>query len=190
VAEAPEPLLSDADREVVVERLRGACGDGRLTLDEFSDRVTDVYRARTAADLVTITRDLPEVPEVGPPALRETNWVVAVFSGSRRSGPWRPARPTRAVAVFGSCQLDLTDVDLAPETHLVATAVFGGIEVLVPEGVAVDLGGFAVLGGREDRTSSHRQPGAPVVRVDCRAFLGGVTARTRPFSRHRSARQR
>jgi len=186
VAEAPEPLLSDADREVVVERLRAACGDGRLTLEEFSDRVTDVYRARTATDLVPLTRDLPAEPEPGPPALRETNWVVAVFSGARRSGPWRPGHPTRALAVFGGCQLDLTGVDLAPETHLVAMAFCGGVEVLVPEGVAVDLGGFAVFGGREDRTSSHRRAGAPVVRVDCRAFLGGVTVRTRPFTRRAS----
>ena len=185
MTDAPEPLLSDADREVVVERLRSACGEGRLSLEEFSDRVGDVYQARTAADLVPLTHDLPALPEAGPPALRPTDWVVAVFSGARRSGPWRPGDPSRAVAVFGGCQLDLTGIDLEPETHLVAVAVFGGVEVLVPEGVAVDLGGFAVLGGREDRTSSHQEPGAPVVRIDCRAFMGGVTVRTRPFRRHR-----
>jgi hypothetical protein len=182
VAETPEPRISDAERDAVVERLRAACGDGRLTLEEFSDRVGDVYRARTAGDLVPLTSDLPALPEGDAPRLRPTNWVVGVFSGATRAGPWRPARPTRAVAVFGSCQLDLTHVDLAPETELVVYVACGGIEVLVPEGVLVDLGGFAVLGGRDDRTSSHHTPGAPVVRVDCRAFLGGVTVRTRPFT--------
>jgi Domain of unknown function (DUF1707) len=181
VAEQPEPLLSDAERDAVVERLRAACGEGRLSLEEFSDRVSDVYRARTATDLVPLTHDLPAEPEPDGPTLRPTEWVVAVFSGSGRSGPWRPARPTRAVAVFGGCQLDLTAVDLDAETHLVAVAVFGGVEVLVPEGVMVDLGGFAVFGGREDRTSSHAKPGGPVVRIDCRAFFGGVTVRTPRF---------
>jgi hypothetical protein len=83
---------------------------------------------------------------------------------------------------MGSCLIDLTTVDLAPETRLVTWAFLGGIEVLVPEGVLVDLGGFAVFGSRDDKTSIHGRPGAPVVRVDCRAFFGGVTVRTRPFS--------
>ncbi len=187
MADLPEPLLSDADRDVVVERLRSAFGEGRLSMEEFSDRVGDAYQARTAADLVPLTRDLPvaAVAAEAPPALRPSKWVVGALSGARRSGPWRPARPTRAVGFMGSCELDLTAVDLEPETVLVAIAVFGGIEVLVPEGVAVDLGGFAFLGGRDDKTSSHRRPGAPVVRVDCRAFMGGVTVRTRPFSARR-----
>lgn len=181
MTDVPEPLVSDADRDVVVERLRAACGEGRLSLEEFSDRVGDVYRARTASELAGLTGDLPAVVEPEVPALRSTRWVVGVFSSAKRSGPWRPDDPTHAVAVFGSCQLDLTAIDLAPETRIRATVAFGGIEVLVPEGVAVDLGGFSVLGSRDDRTSSHTRPGAPVVRVDCQCFLGGVTVRTRPF---------
>ena len=54
MSQVPEPLLSDAEREVVVDRLRSALGEGRLDLDEFSDRVGDVYKARTAADLVPV----------------------------------------------------------------------------------------------------------------------------------------
>ncbi len=186
----PEPLLSDEERQVVVERLRAACGEGRLSLEEFGDRVGDAYQARTAADLTPLTSDLPDLPalpEDGSPELRATKWVVGVFGGARRSGPWRPARPTRAVAVMGSCQVDLTGVALEPDTEVIAIAVLGGIEVLVPEGVAVDLGGFSVLGGRDDRTvSHHRRPGAPIVRVDCRAVMGGVTVRTPRFSALRS----
>lgn len=182
MTDAPDPLVSDADRDLVVERLRVACADGRLSLDEFADRVGDVYHARTAAELVRLTGDLPAVPEPTSPGIRPRRWIVGVFSGARTSGPWRPALPTRAVALLGSCQVDLTGVDLEPETHIVATAVLGGIEVLVPEGVGVDFGGFAILGGRDDKTTAHRRPGAPIVRVDGYAFLGGVTVRTRPFS--------
>jgi len=182
VTEAPDPLVSDEDRELVVDRLRAACGEGRLSLEEFTDRVGDVYRARTAGELERLTGDLPAVPEPPEPGIRPSRWVVGVLSGARRSGPWRPAQPTRVVAVLGSCRIDLTRVDLEPETHIVATAVLGGIEVLVPEGVGVDFGGFAFLGGRDDKTTAHRGPGAPIVRVDGFAFLGGVTVRTRPFS--------
>ena len=84
--------------------------------------------------------------------------------------------------MFGSCQLDLTGMDLEPETELEVFAVFGGVEVLVAEGVRVDLGGFAIFGGRDDKTSKYSRPDGPVVRVDCRALFGGVTVRTRPFT--------
>ncbi len=182
MTEAPDPLVSDAERDVVVDRLRAACAEGRLSLEEFSDRVGDVYRARTTGELVPLTADLPVAPEPTAPEVRPSQWIVGVFSGARRSGPWRPADPTRAVAVFGSCQVDLTGVDLDAETHIVAAAVFGGIEVLVPAGVAVDFGGVAVFGGRDDKTKGSPRPGAPIVRVDGYTLFGGVTVRTQRFS--------
>ena len=182
MTEAPDPLVSDAERDVVVERLRAACAEGRLSLEEFSDRVGEVYGARTTGELVPLTADLPAEPVPTRPAVRPSQWIVGVFSGARRSGPWRPADPTRALAVFGSCQVDLTGVDLATETHIVATAVFGGIEVLVPEGIGVDFGGVSVFGGRDDKTKGTPRPGAPIVRVDGYALFGGVTVRTRRFS--------
>ena len=47
----PEVLASDADRERVVDALRQHCTDGRLTLDEFEERLGEVYAARTLRDL-------------------------------------------------------------------------------------------------------------------------------------------
>ena len=51
--------VSDADREGVVRRLRRAVDEGRLTLDEFDERVVIAYAARTRADLDPLTADLP-----------------------------------------------------------------------------------------------------------------------------------
>ncbi len=50
---------SDADREDVVRQLERALRDGRLTVDEFDERVQGAYAARTLADLDDLTRDLP-----------------------------------------------------------------------------------------------------------------------------------
>jgi hypothetical protein len=55
----------DADRERVVEQLRRHAGESRLTLDEFSDRVTAAYRAGTLGDLATLIDDLPGPPDRG-----------------------------------------------------------------------------------------------------------------------------
>lgn len=57
---------SDDDRSRVIAVLQRHTEAGRLTLDEFSDRVADVYAARTLTDLASVTRDLPASPL--PPA--------------------------------------------------------------------------------------------------------------------------
>jgi hypothetical protein len=63
----PEHLRAgDADRELVLERLRAAQAEGRLDLDEFDERVTATLAARTYGELATLTADLPG----GPPAPR------------------------------------------------------------------------------------------------------------------------
>jgi hypothetical protein len=51
---------SDADREHVVEILREAYSTGRLTLDEFDDRTTLAFAAKTWGGLRDLTRDLPQ----------------------------------------------------------------------------------------------------------------------------------
>jgi hypothetical protein len=190
-----EPLVSDHDREQIVGRLRLAHAEGYLDLDEFGDRAGRAYGARTRAELAEVVDGLPEPPP--PPAtpaagLATTRWIVGVLSGNRRRGRWRPDPTVRAVAVLGSVVVDLTEVDLDPtgrgapdELVVVAVAVFGGVEVLVPEGVAVDLGGFAVLGGKDARVPAGGSAHAagPVVRVRARAVLGGVTVRSHRFRR-------
>ncbi|MFI5615462.1 DUF1707 domain-containing protein [Amycolatopsis sp. NPDC051903] len=74
-----DPMLraSDADRERVVSRLREQVGEGRLTLDEFSERSAAAYAARTAGELDALTRDLPadaQSAEVAPIVV--PRWLV------------------------------------------------------------------------------------------------------------------
>ena len=50
---------ADADRLVVIERLKVALDEGRLSLHEYDDRVKEAYAARTYADLIGLVTDLP-----------------------------------------------------------------------------------------------------------------------------------
>jgi hypothetical protein len=50
---------SDADREETVELLRLHHSDGRLTIDEFTERMEKAYVAKTYGDLSVLTADLP-----------------------------------------------------------------------------------------------------------------------------------
>lgn len=53
---------SDADREQIVSALSQHHGDGRLTVSEFTERMSLAYEAKTLGDLDGLTRDLPPLP--------------------------------------------------------------------------------------------------------------------------------
>ena len=196
----PEPALeiraSDAERAAVVQQLQAALAEGRITVDEFTERSSAAQAARTHADLAPLTRDLPvpgrfhpapgsPAPLAGPPGGRPDSAVpvVAVFGGARRKGRWVPARSERAAAVFGGVELDYRGAALGSETlELRALALFGGVDVTVPDDVHVELTGFALFGGRDvgGGVGAAAGPGSPVLRVHALALFGGVTVKARP----------
>lgn len=59
--------IGDAERERVRDLLQRHAAEGRLTLDELSDRLAEVYAARTAADLDHALRELPRAESRGVP---------------------------------------------------------------------------------------------------------------------------
>jgi class 3 adenylate cyclase len=186
--------VTDAERQAMVTRLQAACGDGRLTLDEFSERVGMALEARTSVDLEQLTDDLPALaPMVGAPPVperRQTAWAIGIFSGSDHRGRWHPAPVTNAVAFMGGVTLDLRSAEIeGSELVINAVAFMGGVEVIVPEGIQVEMTGIAIFGGKDCRVPDVRPvPGSPVVRVRVFAFMGGVTVRTGKRRRERHER--
>ena len=61
---------SDRDRQQVVDRLRSALEDGRLTIDEYVDRMEAAYQAATYGDLAPLCEDLPASSPVIAPGRR------------------------------------------------------------------------------------------------------------------------
>lgn len=59
---------SDHDRQQVVDRLRGALEDGRLTMDEYLDRMGLAYQAVSYGDLAPLHADLPAAGSMARPA--------------------------------------------------------------------------------------------------------------------------
>jgi hypothetical protein len=68
------------DRDEVIEVLKGAFVDGRLTKDEFGARAGRALAARTRADLTALLADLPPLP---------------AWPGPDPAGSARPAAPVR-----------------------------------------------------------------------------------------------
>jgi uncharacterized protein DUF1707 len=74
---------SDRDRQQVVERLRRALEDGRLTMEEYVDRMETAYRAATYGELAPLCADLPASNPAlaGPPKAALPAAPLAASSG-------------------------------------------------------------------------------------------------------------
>jgi class 3 adenylate cyclase len=182
--------VADADRDRAVTQLREHVVEGRLTLDEFSERVGRALQARTRGDLDAVMVDLPQgrpadqrLPEpVAAPAKKKRRWHVAVMSGHSTKGRWRISGKTNAVAVMGGCDMDLRRAEIeGPEVEITAVAFWGGIDIIVPEGFDVELQGFSFMGGRELRLRDVPiVPGSPRIVVRGFAVMGGIDVKSRP----------
>ena len=181
--ETPAIRASDAEREHTVELLRRHSIDGRLTLEEFVGRIDRAYDAKTREELEELTRDLPE-PAAAAPRRRSkpaSRWIVSIMGGTHRRGRWRLASTTNVVCLMGGAQLDLRHVELEElDSTINVVAVMGGAVIIVPEGVDVDVTGFAFMGGKEFKPGRTAPPrSAPSVRIKAYAFMGGVEVKTR-----------
>ena len=87
---------SDKERDSVVDVLRDAYTDGRLTLEEFEERTSAAYASKTWTDLRELTSDLPVEPVLGadlpqrPPPAQPVAQVVPTLPRSRHGGRNQP----------------------------------------------------------------------------------------------------
>jgi hypothetical protein len=176
VTSQPEP--PDDERQAVQARLEIAVGEGRLTLDEFTDRSGRVWAASTSAELQRALEDLP-VAVVGQTTPARST-LVGVIGDIRRRGRWSLRQRTTAVLLIGDVELDLrgaliTDDDI----EITIWGAIGDVEVMAPEGVEVELGGFTLIGDRRvDLTPVPRVPGTPRIRVRTFSLIGDSKVRS------------
>ncbi|MBT2211399.1 MULTISPECIES: DUF1707 domain-containing protein [Actinomadura] len=169
---------SDAEREAVVERLRVASVEGRLTFEELTERSEAAYAAVTRGDLELITRDLPGMgaPGANPAPVQVKRKFSAIMGDCKERIVGRIDERLEAVSVMGDVELDLRGAQVPTgEVTVYATAVMGDIKIIVPDGVTVELSGRAVMGDRRVAVREPR-PGArvPVVHVVAHAIMGDV----------------
>jgi hypothetical protein len=183
-AQPPAILAGDAEREHSTELLSQAVVEGRLTLEEFSDRVGRAQAARTREELTTLTRDLPAAPsaaatstEIVPAQHRH----VAFCSRLVRSGPWELAAASEFRSIFGTITLDLSQARLAgPEVELQIFNLFGTVTIIVPESVDVSVSGGGMFASQVIQPHTALPvPGAPKLRINARGPGGTLYVRTK-----------
>jgi Domain of unknown function (DUF1707)/Cell wall-active antibiotics response 4TMS YvqF len=165
---------SDAEREAVVAELREHSAQGRLTLEEFSERADQTYAAKTRGELEAVRRDLPAVSVPRGPA-KARGWLVSIMGGGDRKGRWRVPRKLTVLSIMGGADLDLRQAQIADdEVEITVVSIMGGSDIYVPEGIEVDHSGFAFMGGNDEWGKDvPPRPGSPLIRLRSFALMGG-----------------
>lgn len=100
----------------------------------------------------------------------------AIFGGYQRRITSQQFKGGHTEAIFGGVQLDLHRAEIAGDQAILdVTAVFGGVELRVPERWILELRGQPLLGGFSDETHQDTPaPGAKRLIITGFAMFGGV----------------
>ena len=99
----------------------------------------------------------------------------AVFGGANINLAGKEFKGKNVSAVFGGLKLDLREAKIKEDVIINATAIFGGIDILVPENVIVETKSNSFFGGVSNKkNTASKSAKAPTVYVNGTAMFGGV----------------
>jgi hypothetical protein len=183
-------LASDEDREEALRALHQALVDGRIRVEQHSERVSKALAAQYVAELEDLTADVPHGDRL-PVRADNAALVKAGTQQARailRSASLRPRGEVsgrlHSWAVWGNAEIDLRDAVIPIDgLDLRLGAYLGDVTIVVPPNVQVSLVAMPLLGRAVDDTGSA-PAAAPTVRIRALALFGDINVRTE----HPSAR--
>jgi len=153
--ESPKPeqlRASYEDRDRVIEALRVAAGDGRLTAEELDERIEVAFSARTYGELAVLTADLPAGGQVvsasAVAAPKDLTRIECRSGNAHRDGRWVVPRRIEARVTSGNVKLDFTQAVITHRSLEIDAEVRSGNLILVTRpGIAVDTDDLVVRSG-------------------------------------------
>jgi Domain of unknown function (DUF1707) len=176
---------SHQDRDRVVELLRVAAGDGRLTAEELDERLEAALTARTYAELAVLTTDLPTAGNVTAdltvPEPKDLVRIDCKSGSARRDGRWVVPRRIEARVTSGAITLDFTSaVFTQAALQIDAEVRSGALKLVTKPGIVVDAGDVAVRSGQV-KVREPWGPGVPAtVRIQVSGKVGSGALVARP----------
>jgi hypothetical protein len=157
----PEMRASDADRDRVVDVLRAAVADGRLTAGEFDQRVEAALSSRTFGELAALTGDL--VPGPGADRVEDAMLIDQRGGSVKRAGRWAVPRRIELRPSWCDVTLDFSEAQIRHDTLLIEMRMRGGsLTLVVGPGIVVDADSLAARYA-DVEIGPAAEPGAPVV---------------------------
>ncbi len=104
---------------------------------------------------------------------------TAVFSGSERVYNDEVFSGSNMVAIFGGAELDLRKAKFTKDTVIKAFALFGGVDIKVPEDVNIKSKSGFIFGGISDDRKGESK-GKYTIYIDAAGGFGGITISDKP----------
>lgn len=191
---APLDGADEDDRVAAIARLHDLFSAGELSLERFSGVLEQVFAAPSHADLEAAMLALPPLVRLTPASRQLAKPLVlrAADGGLQLGSGWQLAADTTISTGFGAAQLDLTAASWDTHQINLRLETWGSIEVLVPEGVAVQI--VSGSGRVQLESLSPPVPGGPVLRISTSGPTGAIRIRHPkernggPFTRWRRRR--
>ncbi|HEX7185239.1 MAG TPA: DUF5668 domain-containing protein [Thermoanaerobaculia bacterium] len=109
--------------------------------------------------------------------------AFAMFGGVKQLFASQTFRGGTASAIFGAAEIDLRQAGLAGgQATIDALALWGGVDIFVPEGWEVVLRGMPFMGAFEDNTRQIHGENPPQLIITGLAFMGAVEVKNLPKS--------
>ena len=96
----------------------------------------------------------------------------ATFSGCDMNFDGQVFEGAELTAVFGGVKCDLRGAIITKDCAIQVSAIFGGIDVFVPDNVNVKVNSTSIFGGVSNKTANHKV--APTIYVNGVCMFGGV----------------
>ncbi|MDP2843018.1 MAG: LiaF-related protein [Acetobacterium sp.] len=98
----------------------------------------------------------------------------AVFGGQEINFPGEEFYGATVSAIFGSVSLDLRQAIINEDIYISATAVFGGIDMLVPSNVRVEMSTTPIFGGASNKANRPLGENPPTIYLNSTNIFGGT----------------
>lgn len=191
--------VSGARRQETIDALMEHFANDVIQMEEFEQRLDLANRATSEGELQRLIADLPalrpqaqtatSLPSLrqtralaSPEQVRETGVIIGIMGGGERTGRWVPARQNYVMGMLGGAKIDMREALFGPGvTQVNVLAICGGVEIIVPPGMAVEVDGLALMGGFSNHSEAPAvfDPEAPVLRVRGFAIMGGADVQVR-----------
>lgn len=176
-------------RQETIDQLILNYSHGILSSAAFERRLDQAIASQHHQDLEELVSDLtlktdPHYtqqkeqrfnPHYAEQPSEETEHIINIFGGTKRSGMWQVPKTLNVFSLFGGSEIDFSDaIFTGPNVTINAKSIFGGETIYIPENVNVITKTFCIFGGIGNKAPAIYNRQAPTITIKGFVLFGGI----------------
>ncbi len=178
-------------RDQVILTLQHGYAHDLIDEDEYEKRINEATNSDNKNALISLVLDLPFVEEDKEPKISSSSYsgdliinngpvknhttLLTLLSGIEKKGMWKPPKNINVLTLLGGTNIDFSKAAFNPgTTRIKITCIMGGVEITVPRGINVEVGGIPIMGGIDNKTDDTYSPDVPILKIKAVVIMGGV----------------